>query len=119
MRIGEATLAYAHTQTTLVGLVGIVDTHSITARVSGDLKSGLQLRVEPGLLRTTQTDLASTVYRVSVAGVQPVGHRLAIEASYDRNLQHGSIYATRSVETIGRNVIVVKLVAAAKAPPRR
>src|SRR6185295_9496564 len=27
MRIGEATLAYAHTQTTLIGLVGIADTH--------------------------------------------------------------------------------------------
>jgi hypothetical protein len=119
MRVGEATLGYAHTQTTLIGLVGIADTHSVTARVSGELRSGLQLRLEPGLLRTTQTDLASTVYRVSFAGAQPVGRRFAIEASYDLNLQHGSIYATRSVETIGRNVIMLKLVAAATEPARR
>jgi hypothetical protein len=119
MRIGEATIAYAHTQTTLLGLVGIADTHSVTARVSRELRSGLQLRVEPGLLRTTQTDLASTVYRVSIGGTQPVGGRLAIQASYDLNLQHGSIYAARTVETIGRNVIVLKLVAAATEPARR
>jgi hypothetical protein len=119
MRIGEATLGYAHTQTTLIGLVGIADTHSVTARVSGEPRSGLQLRLEPGLLRTTQTDLASTVYRVSFAGVQPVGRRFAIEASYDLNLQHGSIYAAQSVETIGRNVIVLRLVARATEPGRR
>jgi hypothetical protein len=119
MRTGEATLAYAHTQTTLIGLVGIADTHSVTARVSGELRPGLLLRVEPGLLRTTQTDLASTVYRVSIGGRQPVGRRLAIEASYDLNLQHGNIYAAQSAETIGRNVIVLKLVAATREPARR
>jgi hypothetical protein len=112
MRIGEAALAYAHTQTTLIGLAGIADTHSVTARVSGELRSGLQLRLEPGLLRTTQMDLASTVYRVSIGGLQPLGRRLAIQASYDLNLQHGNIYAAQRVETISRNVIVLKLVAA-------
>jgi len=119
MRIGEATLAYVHTQTTLIGLVGVADTHSATARVTGELRSGLQLHVEPGLLRTTQTDLASTVYRVSIGGMQPIGRRLAIEASYDLNLQHGNIYAAQSVETIARNVVVLKLVAAATKPVRR
>ena len=119
MRIGEATFAYAHTQTTLIGLVGIADTHSVTARISRELRSGLQLRLEPGLLRTTQTDLASTVYRVSIGGIRPVGRRLAIQASYDLNLQHGSIYAAQRVETIGRNVIVVKLVAGATEAARR
>jgi hypothetical protein len=119
MRIGEATLAYVHTQATLIGLVGIADTHSVTARLGGELRSGLQLRLEPGLLRTTQTNLASTVYRVSIGGLQPIGRRLAIEASYDLNLQHGNIYAAQSVETIRRNAIVLKLVAAATEPARR
>jgi hypothetical protein len=119
MRIGEATLAYAHTQTTLIGLVGVADTHSVTAAVSGELTSGLRLRVEPGVLRTMLADLGSTVYRVSIGGVQPVGRRLAIEASYDMNLQHGDIYTAQSVETIGRHVVVVKLVAAATEASRR
>jgi hypothetical protein len=118
MRIGEATLAYAHTQTTLIGLVGIADSHSATARVSGELKSGLRLRVEPGLLRTMQMTLGSTVYRMSIGGVQPVGRRFAIEASYDLNVQHGNIYAAERVETIGRHVLVLKLVAAATEPAR-
>lgn len=118
LRIGEATLAYTHTQTTLIGLVGIADAHSVTARVAGELRSGLQLRLEPGLLRTTQLNLGSTVYRLSIGGAQPVGRRLAIEASYDLNLQHGAIYAAQSVETIRRNAVVVRLVAAT-APARR
>jgi len=118
-RLGDATLAYVHTQTTLVGLVGIADTHSVTARLSGELRSGLQLRLEPGLLRTTQTGRGSTVYRVSIGGRQPVGRRLAIQASYDRNLQHGSIYAAQSMETIGHQVIMLTLVAAAPERARR
>jgi hypothetical protein len=119
MRIGEAALAYAHTQTTLLGLVGIADSHTVTARVSGEARSGLQLHVEPGLLRTTQTGLASTVYRLSVGGLRPIGRRLAFEASYDLNLQHGNIYARQRVETIGRHVAVLRLVAAAAKRPRR
>jgi hypothetical protein len=119
MRVGEATLTYTHTQATLIGLVGIADAHSVTARVAGELRSGLQLRVEPGLLRTTQTTLGSTVYRVSIGGMQPVGRRLAIEASYDLNLQHGALYAAQSVETIRRNAIVLRLVATAMEPARR
>ena len=119
MRIGDATLAYAHTQTTLIGLVGIADSHSVTARVSGKLRSGLQLHVEPGLLRTTQTNLGSTVYRVSLGSMQPVGRRFAIQASYDLNLQRGNIYAAQTVESIRRNVIMLKLVATATEPARR
>lgn len=119
MRIGDATLTYTHTQTTLIGLVGVADAHSVTGRVAGELRSGLQLRLEPGLLRTTQLNLGSTVYRVSIGGTQPVGRRLAIEASYDLNLQHGTIYAAQSVETIRRNAVVLRLVAAATQPPRQ
>jgi hypothetical protein len=119
MRIGDATLAYAHTQATLVGLLGIVDTHSVTARLGGELRSGLQLRLEPGLLHTTQTNLASTVSRVSIGGLQPIGRRLAIEVSYDLNLQQGNIYAAQGVASIGRHVVALKLVAAATEPVRR
>jgi hypothetical protein len=119
MRIGEAALAYAHTQTTLLGLVGVADTHTVTARVSGEARSGLQLHVEPGLLRTTQTGLASTVYRLSVGGLRPIGRRLGVEASYDLNLQRGNIYAGHRVETIGRHVAVLKLVANAAKRARR
>jgi hypothetical protein len=118
-RIGDATIAYAHTQTTLIGLVGVADTHSLTARLSGERRSGLRLRVEPGLLRTTQVNLASTVYRVSVGCVQPVASRFAIEASYDLNLQRGNIYTAHSVETIGRNVVMLKFAVAAVEPARR
>jgi hypothetical protein len=110
-RAAETSLTYGHTQTTLVGLVGIADTHSLMARVSGEPRPGLRVRVEPGLLRTMQLDRASTVYRMAAAYSQAIAPRLTFEATYDLNLQHGNIYTLQSVDTISRNVVMVRLVA--------
>jgi hypothetical protein len=109
-RTGETSLAYDHAQTTLVGLVGVADTHSLMVRVSGEPRPGLRVRFEPGVLRTMQMDRASTVYRMAAAYSQEIAPRLMFEASYDLNLQHGNIYTLQSVDTIGRNVTMVRLV---------
>jgi hypothetical protein len=110
-RAAETSLTYGHTQTTLVGLVGTADTHSLMVRVSGEPRPGLRVRVEPGLMRTMQLDRASTVYRMAAAYSQVIAPRLTFEATYDLNLQHGNIYTLQSVDTISRNVAMVRLVA--------
>jgi hypothetical protein len=119
MRAGDASLVYEHTQTTLIGLVGIADTHSLTVRVSGEPRPGLRVRVEPGLLRTKQVDRASTVYHVSAGYSQAIATRLTFEAACDLNLQHGNIYTLQTVDTIRRNVAMVRLIAASAEAPRR
>ena len=119
MRVGETWLAYEHTQTTLIGLVGIADTHNLTVRMSGEPRPGLRVHVEPGLMRTRQIDRASLVYRVSAGYSQEIAPRLTFEATCDLNLQHGNIYTLETVDTVGRNVAMVRLIAASAEAPRR
>src|SRR5262249_33952843 len=94
MRAGEASLAYEHAQSTLIGLAGIADTHSLALRVRAQPRPGLRLRVEPALMRTRQVDHASTVYRLAAAYSQEIAPRLTVEATCDLNLQHGNIYTS-------------------------
>jgi len=119
LRAGEASLAYEHTQTTLIGLVGIADTHSLAVRVSAEPRPGLRVRLEPGVLRTRQIDRVSSVYRVSAGYSQPIATRLTLDATYDLNLQRGNIYTVQTLDTIGRHVAMLRLVATAAEAPRR
>ncbi len=119
LRAGEASLSYEHTQATLIGLVGVADTHGLTVRLSGEPRPGVRVRVEHGVLRTRQVDRASAVYRVSAGYSQDIATRLALEATYDLNLQHGNIYTVERLDTVGRQVAMVRLVAAAAERPRR
>jgi hypothetical protein len=107
LHAGEASLSYAHTQTTLVGLAGTADAHSVTAAY-GIERRRLKLRASPGLLRTRQAPLSAVVYRLSVSCVRPISQRLAVEAAYDMNVQRGNIYAVHT-ERIDRNLVSVKL----------
>ena len=119
VRAGEASLAYEHTQTTLIGLVGIADTHNLTVRMSGEPRPGLRVRLEPGLMRTRQVDRASMVYRVSAGYSQAIAARLTLEATCDLNLQHGNIYSLETIDTLRRNVAMVRLIATTAEAPRR
>jgi hypothetical protein len=113
LHAGEASFSYAHTQTTLVGLAGTADVHSVTAAYGIDRRR-LKLRATPGLLRTTQATQSAVVYRMSVSCVRPVSQRLAIEAAYDLNVQRGNIYIGRT-ERIDRNLVMVKLAVSRRA----
>ena len=117
-RAGETSISYEHTQASLIGLVGVADTHSLTAGMSSQPRQGLRFRLAPGLLRTTQMNLASTVYRLSAGYSQDIGARVLFEAAYELNLQRGNIYTSQSIDTIRRHVAMVRLVATS-TPARR
>jgi hypothetical protein len=119
LRFGAASLAYSHTQTTLVGLIGVADKHAVSASLRLHSVSGRQLRIEPAALRTRQLALVSTVYRVSIGYIQPLGSVFALDASYDINNQRGNIYTAAQFETIGRHVAMAKLVAQRGGAVRR
>jgi hypothetical protein len=118
-RTGGVSIAYTRTQTTLIGLVGVADTHGVTARFAAANAAGAAIRVEPALVRTSQGDFASTVSRVSIGCAWPIARALALDASYDYALQRGNLYAAQTLESIGRNVIMIRLVAAGGAAARR
>ena len=59
------------------------------------------------------------MYRMAAAYSQEIAPRLMFEATFDLNLQHGNIYTLQSVDTIGRNVAMVRLVATSAPPVRQ
>ena len=119
VRAGEASLAYQHTQATVIGLAGTVETHSVTAAFTANPHRRFELHAAPAVLYTRQGDLASMVYRLSLSCARPIASRLSIEAAYDANLQRGNVYSGQSIATIDRNVALLKLVVAETATPRR
>lgn len=103
----ELSLAYARTQTTLIGLVGAADTDSVSATAIYGRPTSLRMRVAPGVMQTTRAGLDARVYRLGVGASHPIGRALTIEASYDVTRQRGDLYAARTGETIIRHLMLV------------
>ena len=118
LRAGDASLAYLHTQTTLIGLAGTAETHSVTATFTADPHRRLMVHAGPSVLYTRQANLSSMVYRLSLSCARPIASRLSVEAAYDVNLQRGNVYTGRSIDTIERNVALLKLVVGDTTPAR-
>jgi len=118
VRAGDASLAYLHTQTTLIGLAGTAETDSVTAAFTSDPHRRLVVHAGPSVSYTRQADLASMVYRLSLSCARPIARNLSVEAAYDVNLQRGNVYTGRGVDAIERNVALIKLVVAQTAPVR-
>jgi len=116
LRAGEASVAYLRTRTTVIGLTGVVDTQGLAATLAGEPLRGVTISARPGLSYTRQLHLSSVVYRLALSCARPVTRRLAFEADYDFNLQHGNIYSAQALETIERNLALVRLVVAAARP---
>jgi hypothetical protein len=112
LRAGEAVLTYLHTTTTLLGTLSLADVHSLSALVAAEPRRGLRVHAGPALLHTTQGPLSSVVYRLTAGCEWPIAKHLVIRSDYDVNVQQGNVYSAQSVETIGRNRILVSLATA-------
>jgi hypothetical protein len=115
LRAGDIAVSYLQTQTTLIGLAGTAATRGVTATAGAELRPRLTLRAGSGLLRTRQRDLSSLVYRVSASCAWILSRRLAVEAGYDTDLQHGNLYTAQATQNIRRNLATVKLIVAQTA----
>ena len=113
----DLSLAYASAQTTLIGLAGAADTHSLSATAAYGRRESLRMRIAPGIIQTARAGLQARVYRMSVGASRTVGDTLSLEAGYDLTRQRGDVYAARPDEIIIRHVVVVSL--AATPPPTR
>ncbi|HMD36505.1 MAG TPA: hypothetical protein VKH42_16120 [Vicinamibacterales bacterium] len=119
LRAGEAVITYLHTTTTLLGTLALADMHSVSALVAAEPRRGLRIHAGPALLHTTQGPLSSAVYRLTAGCDWPIAKRFVIRGDYDVNVQSGNIYGAQSVETIGRNRLLVSLVATTAAGQAR
>jgi len=119
LRAGEAAITYLHTTTTLLGTQSLTDMHSLSVILSAEPRAGLRLHAGPALLHTRQGALSSAVYRLAAGCEWPLAKRFALRGDYDFNVQEGNIFTAQSVETIGRNRVLVSIVASAAAAPAR
>src|SRR5205823_696513 len=93
LRNADVTLAYAQTQTALIGVVGVVDTRSVTASAVWKPSRSLQIRTAPGLFRFDGGGVAAQAYRIGFDASQLITPTLSIVAAYDRTLQRGRLYS--------------------------
>ena len=114
----DLSLAYASAQTTLIGLAGAADTHSLSAAAAYGRRDSLHVRLAPGVMQTARAGLQARVYRLSLGASYPIGGALSLEAAYDVTRQRGDVYAARSNEIITRHLMVVSLAATTPAAGR-
>jgi len=108
----ELSISYARTQTTLIGFAGILDTQSITASAARMLGPRLQIRVTPGVFRTTSDARRAEAGRVSFEAERPMTGRFSLRATYEATVQRGSLTAAPLADSISRHLVQLSVVAA-------
>lgn len=107
----ELSLAYARTQSTAIGLVGPVDTHSLQATAARTFGKTFEVRVGPGAFRSGLGDLHADVYVLGIGIVHRFSNGLALDVAANGAVQRGNLFAGSSGATIPRHSVVVRFVA--------
>ncbi|HEY2946031.1 MAG TPA: hypothetical protein VGN09_26605 [Vicinamibacteria bacterium] len=109
---GEASLAYMHTQTTVLGQAGPVITKGVTATLSRQLFGSLTLAAGPTLTRVQGRGSEFEVYRLNLEMAWRLNRRLSLSASHQFNFQSGVPGLARNAEIV-HNAFVLRAVATA------
>jgi polysaccharide export outer membrane protein len=109
---GDLSLAYARTQTTAFGLVGIADTQSVSATATWSPRRSLRVQVSPAFFRSAHGGLQADVYRLSVDVARQIVPGLSLAAVGNVYVQHGSFSAQVANETIPHQDVMIRLVVA-------
>jgi hypothetical protein len=109
---GDLSLAYARTQTTVIGLTGIADAQSLAATAAWRFRRSLQIQVSPAFFRSARAGLVADVYHLTVDVARPIAKRLSLDVTFDGYRQVGNLYAGFANVTIPRYDMTVRLVAA-------
>jgi hypothetical protein len=89
LRRGELSLGYARTKTTIVGVLGAVDTQSLVTTATYDAGRGVRVQAAPGVSALTIGDRQAYVFRVALEASVPLGRTLALVAASSVNSQRG------------------------------
>ena len=110
---GEASLAYVHTQTTVLGGAGPVMTKAVTAAFSRQLLESLTLAAGPSFARVQGRGPEIEVYRLNLEVTWRLTRRLSLSASHQFNFQSGVPGLAGPQAEIVHNAFVLRAVAAA------
>jgi hypothetical protein len=108
----EMSITYARTQSTLVGFAGIVDTQSVTASAAYSPRPRLQIRIVPGLFRSSSDGRRTDAGRLAFEAERPMTERLSLRATYEAAVQRGNLTAGLSGDSICRHLVALSVVAA-------
>jgi hypothetical protein len=107
----ELSIAYARTQTTLVGFTGVLDTQSVTASAGYMLRRHLQIRIVPGMFRTASDAGRADAGRLAIEAERPMTGRLSLRATYEAIFQRGNLTAAPTGNSISRHLVQLSVVA--------
>lgn len=108
----DLSISYARTQTTLVGFAGILDTQSVTASAGYMLRRHLQIRIVPGVFRTTGDARRADAGRLAFEAERPMTRLLSWRATYEAMFQRGNLTAAAIGDSISRHLVQLSVVAA-------
>jgi hypothetical protein len=105
----DLTVTYARTQTTVIGVAGLIDAESITAGVSLAPRPGLEIQAGPGLSRTRQNGDDARAVRLAISADQRIDSRLVLRMSYEASAQRGRLLTDVSADRVARHVVQIGL----------
>jgi hypothetical protein len=117
-RLGDWSLAYARTQTTVIGLASVADARSLTATAAWRPRPSLRLRLSPAMYRSATPAVHADVYQLTAGVERRIAKTLSLDVAVNAYFQHGNLYTTNPNENIPRQNVTIRLVAAPAARPR-
>jgi len=114
----ERSVAYVRSQTTAVGLPGVIRTQSVTASLGWGVGRKLTLQLVPAVYRSEHDTLAADVIRLAMHATRSLTDALALEVGVGASLQRGDLYPGRQDQTIARQEVTVRLIAGAPTRSR-
>jgi len=107
----DLSLTYARTQVTVIGLAGVADTHSLSARADWGMWSSMRMRLTPAVFRSVMDGSRTDVYVLTADLTRPLARGLALDVAIDASVQRGSLYGRIASTSIARRGVLVRLVA--------
>lgn len=110
LRQGELSTTYARSQSTALGLPGVVTTEAIDATATYTPTAALEFRSTPGIAQVERAGFQAEVYRFNVEMAYRLDRLYSLFSSYQYSMQRGSIGGP-STGDITRNVITFGITA--------
>jgi hypothetical protein len=107
----DLSLAYARTQTTVIGVDGVADIQSVTATAAWTPGRSLQMRMTPSCFRNAAGGRQADVCTLAIGVRRPISNHLSVDVSFDGSVQRGNLVAEQVGERISRRSVAIRFVA--------
>jgi hypothetical protein len=106
----DLTLAYRHTQTTVIGLAGAADVQSVGLTIGHTFGRSLEVKVAPAFFQSRLAERLADVYALAVSVERPISAHAALDITLQGSVQRGNVYPGAG-DVVPRHTIIMRLVA--------